>query len=139
MIKHEDIDEDMLPLEAQVLDDYLIDSAETRDLIPQELDYCFRMGIAGKFGQYYGITPVSLYGFVQAYLRSRKKFDSSFYERCINKEVAKKIPSIEQADKVISHLNFKPNLVSDAIESDEAHREKIRLQAQQVYKEYGIK
>lgn len=141
MIKHEEIDDTMIPLEAQVLDDYLIDSQETRDLIPQELDYCFRMGIAGKFGQYYGLTPVSLYGFVQSYLRTRKKFEASFQERVMSKDRTKPDRPIEisPVNNPVNKLSFNPNMVNDVIESDDEHRMRVRMQAQQIYKEYGIK
>ena len=64
-------------LAAAVLDEMLMQTEAMADLTFPELHEAFRGGVFGIYGEYYGLTAPSLYGFVDRYLDSEKKMEAS--------------------------------------------------------------
>ena len=105
--------------------------------------------VFGLFGDYYGLSAPSLYGFVNGYLDSAKKVEASKIirrtrieeleerNRAEREAEQRKIrEEIEQAKRdgtfvPTGNAWFQPKKVKDAIDSSE-HREKIRRQAEEI-------
>ena len=140
-------------LDAVALDEMIMDDRFMSDLIQPEMDYAFRQGVFGMYGEFFGITAMSLFGFLESYLTEEKKINAA---KIIQEEKAKehekkrlaereaeqrKIRAeIEEAKRNGSFTPtgkawFHPKKVSDALDDSDAHREKIRRQAEQIFKE----
>ena len=74
-------------IDAVALDEMIMEDRFISDLIQPEMDYAFRQGIFGKYGEFYGITAMSLYGFLEAYMCEDKKITAT---KIIQAENAKK-------------------------------------------------
>ena len=77
MLKHQRPDEQMLDLDTVALDQFIMDEPFMRDLTQAEIDYAFRKGMRGSYGEYYGLTAESLFGFLEAFLDSPEKKESA--------------------------------------------------------------
>ena len=64
-------------IDAVALDEMIMEDKIMADLIQPEMDYAFRQGVFGKYGDFYGITAMSLYGFLESYLSDEKKVDAA--------------------------------------------------------------
>ena len=62
---------------AVALDERIADSAELSGLTAPEIEYAFRNGVFGAYGEYYGLNAISLYGFLEGYFKSEKKAEST--------------------------------------------------------------
>lgn len=77
MIKHIRPDADMLSYDIVALDGYIMDDIVARDLTQAEIDRAFRLGIKGDFGEYYGLTADSFFGFIDGFMRTPEKRESA--------------------------------------------------------------
>lgn len=134
---------------ASSLDEMLTETPAMADLTLPELHDAFKSGVFGLFGDYYGLSAPSLYGFVNGYLDSAKKVEASKIirktrieeqeerNRAEREAEQRKIrEEIEQAKRDGTFIPtgnawFQPKKVKDAVDSSE-HREKIRRQAEEI-------
>lgn len=77
MVKHQRPDADMLTFDVTALDEYIMDNMVARDLTQAEIDRAFLLGIRGDFGEYYGLTADSLYGFIDGYIHTPEKREAA--------------------------------------------------------------
>lgn len=77
MIKHIRPDEDMLAYDITALDEYIMEDALIRDFTQAEISRAFRLGIKGDFGEYFGLTADSLFGFLEGFLRTPEKREAA--------------------------------------------------------------
>lgn len=73
MIRHQEVEDFQLEFDAKVLDEFIMDDQFVRDYCFPEIKDAFKRGLMGDYGDYYGITAESLYGFLRGYLMSEKK------------------------------------------------------------------
>lgn len=98
MVKHIRPDADMLSYDVTALDDYMMENMVTRDLTQAEIDRAFLLGIRGDFGEYYGLTADSLYGFIDGYIHTPEKREAARLVR-----IAKGIEK-PQSDGAVDYL-----------------------------------
>ena len=67
---------DMMTIDTDVLDASMIDDPVISNLTSVEIQDAFRSGVTGAYGDYYGISPKSLLGFLKSYIASEKKIDA---------------------------------------------------------------
>ena len=63
----------IIDMDATTLDTYIMEDAVISDFTLAEIDEAFKLGLVNRYGEYYGINAVSLYRFLEGYLRSPKK------------------------------------------------------------------
>lgn len=73
LILHHKGDGQVFGMDAMALDGYISEDIYIRDFTLQEIDEAFKMGLIGKYGEFYGINAVSLFQFLTGYFRSEKK------------------------------------------------------------------
>ena len=54
----------------------MTDDPVISNLTSVEIQEAFRAGVTGVYGDFYGITPKSLLGFLKSYVSSEKKLDA---------------------------------------------------------------
>lgn len=134
---------------AAALDEALMEDGATASLTLPELHDAFRAGIFGRFGEYYGMSAPSLYGFARKYLDSEKKRDASEIEsetaaktyaekrRAEREKEQRKIRAeIEKAKRdgtftPTGRAWFQPKKVKD-VTDDAEHRERVLRQAREI-------
>jgi len=62
---------------AVALDERMMDSDILASLTAPEIEYAFKNGIFGMYGEYYGLNAISLYGFLESFIGSEKKAESA--------------------------------------------------------------
>lgn len=62
---------------AVALDERIMDTEGMAGLTAPEMEYAFKSGVFGAYGDYYGLNAISLYGFLESFLRSEKKVESA--------------------------------------------------------------
>lgn len=77
MIAHVNIDPATIKVDITTLDENIMANSYLNDLTLVEMQEAFRNGIFREYGEYYGLTSVSLYGFLKGFLRSEKKAAAS--------------------------------------------------------------
>ena len=140
---------------ATSLDEMITRDSDMAGLTLPELADAFKNGVFGLYGEFYGLTAPSLYGFIDKFLSSEKKKEASAivlksreqsYEEkkaAEKEEMQRRIRAeIEEAKRNGSFVPtgkvwFKPQTVDDAIDSA-AHREKVRRQAQAILKTHEL-
>ena len=73
MIRHQIVEGWQVEFDAQTLDEFLMDDIYARDYTFPEIKDAFKRGLMGDYGDYYGLTAESLYGFIRGYFMSEKK------------------------------------------------------------------
>ena len=67
---------DMLTIDTDVLDASMMENPVIANLTSVEIQDAFRAGVTGTYGEFHGVTPKSLLGFLKAYISSDKKLDA---------------------------------------------------------------
>ena len=67
---------DALTIDTDVLDASMIDNPVIANLTSVEIQEAFRAGVTGVYGEFYGITPKSLLGFLKSYTETDKKIEA---------------------------------------------------------------
>ena len=67
---------DSLTIDTDVLDASMIDDPVIANLTSVEIQEAFRAGVTGVYGDFYGITPKSLLGFLKSYAETDKKIEA---------------------------------------------------------------
>lgn len=62
---------------AVALDERIADSPDLSDLTISEIEYAFKNGVFGRYGEYYGLSAISLYSFLEGFLKSELKADAT--------------------------------------------------------------
>ena len=148
LILHQEIPPfERITIDADSLDSVIMDDPALSNLTQLEMQDAFRTGLAGAYGDYYGVTTKSLFGFLQRFLESDKKVTA---HRIISRQEDK---SGREADERFwrelqeakARGDFKPSWGPDfnfrnkvSPEDSEAHKAKIKAQAEQIYKNEEI-
>ena len=77
IVKARDVDKDYPLVFATTVDEQISASEWASDLTLPEIEYAFKRGVFGEYGEYYGFNAVSMFGFIEGYLHSEKKRDAS--------------------------------------------------------------
>lgn len=62
---------------AVALDERIADSPELSDLTIPEMEYAFKNGVFGRYNEYYGLSAISLYSFLEGFVKSELKADAT--------------------------------------------------------------
>ena len=137
-----------IKVDAAALDGFIMRNDSISDLTQAEIYDAFTSGVLGDYGEYVGVTSETLFKFLKEFVVSEKKQEATRIVR-EERERARKVANenerarlraeIEAAKKDGSFVPtgeiFKPKMVSDITEEErEAHREKIRRQAEMARK-----
>lgn len=77
LIAHQTVDPVTIKVDLFTLDREIMDHSVLRELTLVEMQEAFRRGIFKEYGDYYGLTAVSLVGFLKGFVRSEKKVAAS--------------------------------------------------------------
>ena len=67
---------EMLTIDADTLDAAMLEIPEVANLTSVEIQDAFRAGVTGVYGEFYGISPKTLLGFLKSYVASEKKLEA---------------------------------------------------------------
>ena len=150
LIAHMSIDPVTIRVDITTLDDAIMSDPNLRDLTLIEMQEAFNNGIFKNYGDYYGLTAVSMLGFLKGFLRSEKKVSASaiFHKRRekaeqeANTRFFRELYEAEKAGKIelpdFSHMRInttKKHTISP--EESAAHRETVRRQAENILKQHS--
>ena len=149
LITHMTIDPATIKVDITTLDENIMSDPLLNDLTLVEMQDAFRNGVFKEYGEYYGLTAVSLHGFLKGFLRSEKKAGASaiFHRRRAKAEQeanerfykelyeAQKAGKIELPDFSQHRINGPQAKKTITPEESAAHREKVRRQAEQILKQ----
>lgn len=113
MIRHQVVEDFQLEFDAKVLDEFIMDDYFASDYTFPEIKDAFKRGLMGDYGDYFGLTAESLYGFIRGYFMSDKKRKAT--------EIVRK------------------SLQGDVQPKGELYLEKVRYNMEQVAKQRTVK
>ena len=94
---------DSLSIDTDILDASMMEDPVIANLTATEIQDAFRAGVTGAYGDFYGITPKSLLGFLKSYCSSEKKLDAhrliTMRENKANREANERLWAEIQAQK----------------------------------------
>ncbi len=67
---------DAMTIDTDMLDASMMEDAVVANLTSVEIQDAFRAGVTGVYGEFYGVTPKSLLGFLKSYVTSEKKLEA---------------------------------------------------------------
>lgn len=67
---------DAMTIDTDMLDASMMDDPTISNLTSVEIQDAFRAGVTGVYGEFYGISPKTLLGFLKSYIASEKKLDA---------------------------------------------------------------
>ena len=73
MIRHQMVEDWQVEFDATALDEFIMDDHFASDYTLPEIKDAFKRGLMGDYGEYFGLTAESLYGFIRGYFMSAKK------------------------------------------------------------------
>ena len=83
---------------AVALDERISDSEELSMLTIPEMEYAFKNGIFGRYGEYYGLSAISLFNFLEEFIKSDKKEESERILRApLEAEIEARIKAEDEA------------------------------------------
>lgn len=139
-------EEDLL-IESLLLDQTIMNDEGMRNLTNVEIQEAFRKGVIKEYGEYYGITPVSLVSFIKGYMKSskRQRALSILFEKAKRRvEEEKKRESRMLYESKVKNLKLpfwrsarEPHGISS--EESIAHRKKIEEQRVRILSDYDNK
>lgn len=77
MIRHQKVESQQVEFDAYALDGFIMDDHYASDYTLPEIKDAFKRGMMGDYGDYYGLTAESLFGFLRGYLVSPKKREAT--------------------------------------------------------------
>ena len=152
-LRHAEVTATEAMVDATALDARMMQDQYMRDLTFPEIEDAFSDGLFGVYGEYYGITAMALYQFLDGFINSDKKRDAAELVRKTKaqeraeqtkreyEEQQRRIRAeIEEAKRNGTFVPtgsawYKPQSADDAIAESEAHREKVRRQAEEILKQ----
>lgn len=87
MIRHQMVEDWQVEFDATALDEFIMDDHFASDYTLPEIKDAFKRGLMGDYGDYYGLTAESLYGFIKGYFMSEKKRKATEIVRQANQGV----------------------------------------------------
>ena len=73
MIRHQMAEDWQVEFDARALDEFIMDDHFASDYTLSEIKDSFKRGLMGDYGEFFGITAESLYGFIRGYFMGEKK------------------------------------------------------------------
>lgn len=73
MIRHQMTEDWQVEFDANALDEFIMDDHFASDYTFPEIKDAFKRGLMGDYGEFFGLTAESLYGFLRGYFMSEKK------------------------------------------------------------------
>lgn len=73
MIRHQMTEDWQVEFDATALDEFIMDDFYASDLTLPEIKDAFKRGLMGDYGDYFGLTAESLFGFIRGWFMSDKK------------------------------------------------------------------
>lgn len=67
---------DAMTIDTDMLDASMMEDPTISNLTSVEIQDAFRAGVTGVYGEFYGITPKTLLGFLKSYVSSEKKLEA---------------------------------------------------------------
>lgn len=67
---------DAMTIDTDMLDASMMDDPTVSNLTSVEIQDAFRAGVTGVYGEFYGISPKTLLGFLKSYVESDKKVEA---------------------------------------------------------------
>ena len=149
ILKHQRIEDEFLKADAENLDECIMENMYISDFTFQEISEAFRNGLMGKYGEYYGLTSISLFGFLEQFFNSEKKRKAIRIVQARKMELRKK-QLREQAmtiekwgmkmhDVSADYLERKAQQMVDEKERERLnaeHREMVRKQAREILRQH---
>lgn len=138
---------DSLSIDTDILDAAMMEDPVIANLTATEIQDAFRAGVTGTYGDFYGITPKSLLGFLKSYCSSEKKLDahrlitirSEKEDREANERLWKEIQEMKKKGLYVPSwgpdYDFKKKT---SPQDSEAHKERIRQQREEILKHSEI-
>ena len=65
-----------MTIDTDMLDASMMSDATVSNLTSVEIQDAFRSGVTGVYGEFYGVSPKSLFGFLKSYIASEKKIEA---------------------------------------------------------------
>ena len=131
------------------LDEEIMKDAIMREMTLTEMQEAFKSGVFKEYGEYYGLTAVSMHGFLKGYLRGEKRVAASaiYNRRRIKAEQeanskffrelyeAHRAGMIDLPDFTQMRINGPQAKKTITAEESAAHRAKVRQQAEEILKQ----
>lgn len=131
-----------ITIDTDILDAAMMESPVIANMTSVEIQDAFRSGVAGMYGEFYGINPKSLMGFLKGYADSEKKIEAhrliTMRDHKADMDAGERLMAeIEEAKR---RGDFKPSWGPDfkfgqGKDDSEAHKARIREQAEKIYKQ----
>ena len=67
---------DLMTIDTDMLDASMLEDPVIANLTSVEIQDAFRAGVTGVYGEFYGISPKTLLGFLKSYVASEKKLEA---------------------------------------------------------------
>ena len=67
---------DAMTIDTDMLDASMMDDSVISNLTSVEIQDAFRAGVTGVYGEFFGISPKTLLGFLKSYIASEKKIEA---------------------------------------------------------------
>ena len=149
LIAHITIDPVTIKVDVDTLDSEVMQDSYLRELTLVEMQEAFRKGLNGEYGEYFGLSSVSLLKFLKGFIRSEKKAAAAaiFHRRRAkaeqeaNERFYKELYEAQKAGKIelpdFSHMRINGQQAKKVYTSEEsaAHRERVRQQAEAILKQ----
>lgn len=130
-----------LSIDTDMLDASMMEDPFISNLTSVEIQYAFRSGVTGVYGEFYGVTPKSLMGFLKSYIGSEKKREAHrlITLRKVQQEKESNDRLFAEIERAKANGEFIPTWgPGHSFKKEDtdsvAHREKIRKQAEDIYK-----
>lgn len=139
-------------VDATVLDGKIMENSVLREMTLAEMQEAFNNGVFKEYGEYYGLSCVTLLGFLKGFARSEKKMAASniiyrieakkeqeanerFFRELHEAKLDGKVSVPDFSEKRINGQREKKSYTDAELA---AHREKIRQQAAEIRRQAGM-
>ena len=148
-ITHTALTATSVALDVTSLDQEIMRNSVLREMTLVEMQEAFRNGVFKEYGDYYGLTAVSMFGFLKGYCKADKKLSASVivnrhYAKLEQERDAKFFRELYEAEKAgkITLPDFSQMRINGpqgkkvyTPEESAAHREKVRRQAEEILRQ----
>lgn len=151
-LTHTNLTAESVSIDISALDERIMNDSILRDLTLAEMQEAFKNGVFKEYGDYFGLTAVSMYGFLKGFIRSEKKAVATaiFHRRHEQAErdaqsrffrelyEAEKDGKVKLPDFSANRINRQQAKKTYTDEELAAHREKVRRQAAEIRRQAGM-
>ena len=126
-------------IDCHFADQMIMDDGGICCLKQVEMQEAFRRGVAGEYGEFYGVTAKSLIGFLKAYRKSGKRAEAiSILEKGYKQTLKDEDELFWKTLVDAREKGFDiPVFPASPFEDDNQHKERIRRQREEILKHYG--